>query len=231
MLRIAIDGACRRNGKPDCVSAGGVYVQDVNYNNTIRIHTAIACAERNSTNQRGELLALAKALQLIYASRDNAILITDSEYIFNAMTKSWCDRWANNGWKTVSGDAVKNADIWQIIHSRAKSIEESSREVTYYHIKGHCIPFGDVTAKKLLDEDGTARKLYDEVRKKFSAVMPKKYDVFAKAQALSKINNGYELPMEVFKEFVVMNTVVDAIATKYVDIADEGTDLQDNFVT
>ena len=26
MLVIAIDGACRRNGKPDCVSAGGVFI-------------------------------------------------------------------------------------------------------------------------------------------------------------------------------------------------------------
>ena len=225
MLRIAIDGACRRNGKPDCVSAGGVYIQDVNYNDSILRHTAIACAERDSTNQRGELLALAKALQIIYASRDNAIIVTDSEYIFNTMTKGWCDRWSNNGWKTVSGDDVKNADIWRTIHSRAKCIDEASREVTYYHIKGHCIPFGDVTARKLLDEDGTAEKLYDEVRKKFDAVMPKKCDVFVKAQALSKINNGYELPNEAFKEFVVMNTVVDAIATKYVDITDAGVDL------
>lgn len=220
MLRIAIDGACRRNGKPDCVSAGGVYAQRVNVYGLVLDHITLAMSEDCSTNQRGELMALSEALQLMLDINEAAIVITDSEYIFNAMTKGWCDRWSRNGWTTVSGDPVKNADIWQTIYMRAQRVEERGLEVTYYHIKGHCIPFGAVTADRLLTEDGTAEKLYYEVRKKFDAVMPKKYNVFAKAQALSKANNGYELPMETFKEFVVMNTVVDAIATGEVNEAD-----------
>ena len=86
MLRIAIDGACRRNGKPDCISAGGVYVQRLD-EGSIVCHSIAAISESESTNQRGELLALDRALTYIYNFGEEAIVITDSEYIFNAMTK------------------------------------------------------------------------------------------------------------------------------------------------
>ena len=76
MLVIAIDGACRRNGKPDCVSAGGVLV--VQDNETYR---TLCVSEKGSTNQRGEMLALLEALRYIYDTPGNdALIITDSEY-------------------------------------------------------------------------------------------------------------------------------------------------------
>lgn len=213
MLRIAIDGACRRNGKPDCISTGGIYVHKLNADGTIKCHYSFALTEEKSTNQRGELLALCRALQYIFDAQDDAIIITDSEYAFNAMTKEWTKRWNANGWKTASGDDVKNSDLWHKIHTVSEFISKSDKSVSYYHIKGHCIPFGAVTADRLLSEDGSGEKLYKEVQKKFDVVAPTKQDIFAKAQKLSEVNNGFELAPDIFKEFVVMNTVVDAIAS------------------
>ena len=213
MLRIAIDGACRRNGKPDCISSGGVYVHRLNADGTVQDHGLFALTEEKSTNQRGELLALHRALRYIFDMQDDAIIITDSEYIFNTMTKNWCDRWDSNGWKTASGEQVKNRDLWEKIYAVAKFLSDTGRDVSYYHIKGHCIPFGAVTADRLLSEDDTGEKLYKEVQKKFDAVASTKKDIFAKAQKLSEVNNGFELAPDIFKEFVVMNTVVDAIAS------------------
>jgi len=93
MLVISIDGACRRNGKPNCVSAGGVFI--MHYNNTLELtHTALKSNyELESTNQRGEMLALLTAIDYVYDSKQSAQVITDSEYLFNTMTKNWVGNW------------------------------------------------------------------------------------------------------------------------------------------
>ena len=220
MLQIAIDGACRRNGKPDCISAGGVFIKYVDKRGNG--FGLMAVSEYESTNQRGELLALYNALKVVLNECDDAQIITDSEYIFNAMTKNWCNRWANNGWITASGDDVKNRDLWELIYQAACGLEFVGVEVTYYHIKGHCIPFGAVTADRLLSKDDTGEMLYNEVHKKFNFVAPTKAGVLERAQKLSEVNNGYRLPDDIFKEFVVMNTVVDAIASTEVTNVDAG---------
>lgn len=215
MLRISIDGATRRNGKPNCVAAGGVFIQHIE-DGMIVMTNARSNYERASTNQRGELLALLTALDYVHAAKQEAHIITDSEYLFNAMTKNWCDRWVHNNWKTAAGEPVKNADLWFAIYQAVSKCEE----VSFYHIKGHVIPFGRVTADNLLEADQTGLGLYNEAYKKFGVVAPTKAKVIEAAQELSVKNNGFRLSDDLFKEFVVANVVADAIATKVVDAAD-----------
>lgn len=222
-IRIAIDGACRRNGKPDCVSAGGVFI--ARYENGSPVPTStttIAISEKNSTNQRGEMLALLEALKYVRCVGKNETtevqIITDSEYLFNAMTKCWYKSWMYSDWRTASGSQVKNYDLWQRI---IEVYEECSGcDIIFYHIKGHCISFGKVTANNWLNFDPSGRCLHYEVAKKFDLHKPNKQDTFDAAQELSERNNGFRLPSDIFKDFVVSNTVVDAIATKEVEEAD-----------
>ena len=215
MRLIAIDGACRRNGKPDCTSSGGVFIIADNHFETF------SAFEYGSTNQRGELLALLKALDYaVMVSDPETYIITDSEYIFNAMTKHWYVGWQNRGWTTASGDTVKNKDIWLEIAMLANKCVEFGLEIHFYHIKGHCIPFGKVTAENSLAHDPFGKDLYEKVSKKFDSCLPTKRDVFNAAQELSLRNNGFKLPENIFKKFVVANTIADAIATKVVDAAD-----------
>lgn len=220
MLRISIDGACRRNGKPDCVSSGAMFIQYFDDGGVIAESDLRATHEHTSTNQRGELHALILALKKVVDTNEDAQIITDSEYLFNAMTKCWHVRWAGNGFKTASGDDVKNADLWNEVARLDKMCSNAGLEVSYYHIKGHCIPFGRVTANKLLSEDATGSLLYREVAKKYDIIAPTKQDVLRHAQGLSIKNNGFELDEETLKDFVVSNVVVDAIATAEVDEAD-----------
>lgn len=211
MLRIAIDGACRRNGKPDCVSSGGIFVQK--YEDHKVVETSIkSVVEVNSTNQRGELNALILALDV--TGTEEAQIITDSEYIFNAMTKKWYVNWAANDWKTSSGETAKNEDLWRII------AEYNTDNIVFYHIKGHCIPFGAVTANKLLSTDPTGKTLFSELCKKFDAVAPTKQVVFKNAQALSLKNNGFYLDDDTFRQFVAMNHAADIVANEEVNAAD-----------
>ncbi len=221
MRVIAIDGACRRNGKPDCTSSGGVFVQVLNGWREYVTSEVLSTHEYASTNQRGELLALLLALDNACMAKDaDTFIITDSEYIFNAMTKAWFVRWYNNNWKTAAGESVKNSDIWLEIFMAMRRCEEADVLLHFYHIKGHCIPFGRVTADNLLARDPSGKLLLDEVHKKFSTCKSTKQDVFAAAQELSERNNGFKLPDEIFESFVVANVVADAIATKTVEAAD-----------
>lgn len=224
MLRIAIDGACRRNGKPDCVSSGGVFILHISEEGKATHCETRSVVEYESTNQRGELSALIEALKYIRASRvTEAQIVTDSEYLFNAMTKGWCTRWEINDWRTASGDAVKNKDLWERV---SNLVDTLSAEVTYYHIKGHVMSFGKVTARKLLEADDSGRLLYIELYKRYKSLF--REDVFddpfasnlRNAQDLSEKNNGFILPLKELRNFVVINAAADAIATKVVEAAD-----------
>ncbi len=221
MYVISIDGACRRNGKPDCVSSGGVFIQKFEADKCVDT-IALARIDLNSTNQRGEIKALATALEWIKNNCGYATpiqIITDSEYIFNTMTKEWFIGWESRGWLTASGEPVKNADLWRKVYDLHKMCSEYYG-VNYYHIKGHCISFGKVTANRLLDEDDSGSKLLQEIYKKYDASLATKQDTFESAQELSYRNNGFRLPDNIFRNFVVANTMADAIATKEVDAAD-----------
>lgn len=220
---IAIDGACRRNGKPDCTASGGLFVQAFDDDNQ-----PIGCCTRSifeygSTNQRGELLALLKALKIVWQNKYNDVtIITDSEYLFNSMTKQWYKSWQSGKWLTRDGNPVKNRDIWEQIAEYAEWLDGMGSDIIFLHIKGHCIPFGTVTATSSLTEDPTGKQLLDMVTKKYDGVAESKKALFEKASELSVKNNGFELAMNspVLKMLVVYNVMADAIATKAVEEAD-----------
>lgn len=221
-LRIAIDGACRRNGKPDCTASGGVFIMGIDDSGDIAGYAVKSTYEYGSTNQRGELSALLKALSVIYQRKCEAQIITDSEYLFNAMTKPWYKNWQSNGWMTRDASPVKNSDLWMKIADYANALERDGVEVTYYHVKGHCIPFGTVTANDLLKRDPSGQELYKCVRQQFDKFAPRKVDILKHATALCVKNNGFALDIDspILKDWVTANVVADAIATKVVDEAD-----------
>ena len=175
--------------------------------------------EVQSTNQRGELLALLTALDKIWLAKESAQVITDSEYLFNTMTKEWYNNWAKKGWITALGEPVKNKDIWlEIMHAYEKC-ESAGLEVTFYHIKGHTVSFGKVTAQKLLAADTSGFALYSAIADKVRTVQLKE-GMYDKICELSLKNNGFELEGPILQRFIVTNTVADAVATKCVEAAD-----------
>jgi ribonuclease HI len=219
---MAIDGACRRNGKPDCTASGGVFIKGINEDGVVTGYAAKSVYEYGSTNQRGELLALLMSLRVVYRRQCEAHIVTDSEYLFNAMTKQWYKNWQHNSWLTRDGSEVKNRDIWVQIAEYANMLERDEIEVVFYHIKGHVIPFGAVTARNALVDDSTGEKLHKLVCDKYDAIAPTKVEAFKYASDLSVKNNGFplELSSPILREWVTANVVADAIATKAVDEAD-----------
>lgn len=211
-LKIAIDGACRNNGKPNCKSAGGVFIRHMDGNVPVKYFTIDVC-ELNSTSQRGELLALQEALEYVKMTGLVAQIVTDSEYMFNTITRAWYRSWQSCGWKTSRGDEVKNQDIWKAIVGILDELEQRGIEVLMHHIKGHILSIGKVTGTNLFIEDMTGEKIYNAACKAYDEKLPKLADKIGYAQEVSAKNNGYEFNEEIMRDFAVANTVADIIAT------------------
>lgn len=215
MRIIAIDGACYHNGKPDsyCVGACLVFKADPAVKGADLLH--ITDAEEGGTNQRGELLGLFSALSYIALDdKEDWLIITDSEYILNAMRNEWTNNWVSNNWTTATGEPVKNRDLWEHIHALANEVQ---CEISYQHIKGHVVPFGEVTRRNMLNEDETGETLLYAVAEKFDAVYPTNGTRIEEAQKCSERNNYCRLPYDTLRLFVSLNTVADAMASQIVD--------------
>lgn len=67
---------------------------------------------KNTTNNVMEMTAIIKALEVcLTRGHTNASLYTDSNYVKQGITK-WIHNWKRNGWKTSTGDPVKNKELW-----------------------------------------------------------------------------------------------------------------------
>lgn len=217
MIIVGIDGACRRNGKPDCLSAGAVVMRNA--------HTGfqkyLTCFERNSTNQRGELLALCLALSSItHFKNKEVIVVTDSEYIFKAMTKGWIASWESKGWVTASGNPVKNKDLWLDISNLRHTVEHLDYDVSFYHVKGHTISIGKATGKKLVEMDNMGYQLYNEVLKKVETFVESEDPKYTHALEVFHKNLDFTPPMDTFKLLLSINNTADIIAGHAADEAD-----------
>ena len=101
-FKIYTDGACSGNPGP---GGWGAVIFD-NDNN----QTNISGKEKNTTNNRMEILAAIMALKKI-KSNSQITIYTDSTYVKNGITE-WMFKWKKNDWKTASKKPVKNKDLW-----------------------------------------------------------------------------------------------------------------------
>lgn len=216
MFIAAIDGACKNNGKPNCISSSAAFIT----NSTTKAdkveteHLLYSTYELHSSSQRGELKALIGALQIATnhgVETDDIYIITDSEYIYNALTKGWLTNWANKGWVTASGAPVKNKDLWVTIRRLLERLE--NKNVLAYHIKGHVIPFGKAGASVLIERDSSLKALHEGCRNKVYAEQYDRAEKIAKAKKTFEKNHGYEPKGAFLLDFIALNMVADLYAT------------------
>ena len=124
-ITIYTDGACKNNGKKNAIAGIGVYSENV-YNISEKI-------KGRQTNQRAELYAILKALELTKIDDYSIVYIyTDSLYSINCITK-WIYGWINNGWLDKKKKPVKNKDIIQPIYN----IYKKYSNIRFIHIEAH----------------------------------------------------------------------------------------------
>ena len=101
MIKIYTDGSCIGNpGK-------GGWAAIIIRNDESK---EISGSERNTTNNRMELLAPINALKEMKRNEQIEIY-TDSQYVKLGIT-DWINKWVLNNWKTSKKEDVKNKDLW-----------------------------------------------------------------------------------------------------------------------
>ena len=120
--KIYTDGACSGNPGPGGWGAV-IFDQEDNQKN-------ISGSEKDTTNNRMELLAAIMALKKIKANSEITIY-TDSIYVKNGITE-WIIKWKDNGWKNSNKKLVKNKDLWVKLDNLCQK-----NEICWKWVKGH----------------------------------------------------------------------------------------------
>ena len=119
---IYTDGACSGNPGP------GGWAAILSYKG---IEKEISGYEESTTNNRMELMAPIKALEML-KEPCMVKIYTDSAYLFNAFDKGWIKKWQQCNWKTSDKQPVANQDLWK------RLIELSSiHKIQWIKTKGH----------------------------------------------------------------------------------------------
>ena len=124
VVTAACDGACRGNPGP-----GGWGCLLRYSDGTVE---ELGGFEAHTTNNRMELsacLALLKRLKELPKDPGFAIR-TDSKYLIDGYSR-WLPGWKRKGWRTASGGAVLNRDLWEELDAARLP------DVALEHVKGH----------------------------------------------------------------------------------------------
>ena len=210
-MLIGTDGACKWGGTPECVSCGVAFIQTdeaVLYKSRV---------EDSSTSQRGELNGLICALE--YAaenikpqSNESVIIITDSEYLHNAVMKEWYDKWQQNDWIGSTGQRVKNVDKWVEIANLIDTLRNIGSEVYVQWTKGHLISgLTPAVVKRIVNSDPTGIMLYSQIQA--IANRPSEHDRIVSDFNKHRTAQGVDaLPDDVAIDWVTMNVTADLLA-------------------
>ncbi len=138
---IYTDGGCR--GNPG-LGGWGVWLRYGDHEKKLK------GSEQDTTNNRMELTAAIKALEVIKSSKIPIDLYTDSKYVMSGINE-WISNWKARDWRTANKKPVKNVDLWK----RLDQMNEK-HTVTWYWVKGHSGDFGnemaDLLANQAMDE-------------------------------------------------------------------------------
>jgi ribonuclease HI len=90
-------------------------------------------AERETTNNRMELLAAIRGLESL--KRPTTVeLVTDSEYVGRGI-RDWLAKWKAQGWRRREGGRlvpVKNEELWRRLDAQL-----ARHRVKFTHVRGH----------------------------------------------------------------------------------------------
>ena len=120
MIKVYTDGACK--GNP---GDGGWGALIINGSENKELYGG----DKNTTNNRMELMAVIMAIESIEMIQDVTIF-TDSTYVHNGISE-WIINWKRNGWKSSNKQPVKNQDLWVRLDSL------NSEQITWQWVKGH----------------------------------------------------------------------------------------------
>ena len=141
-LKVYTDGSSRANGQAGARAGFGVFFglgDPRNVSEPLR--------GEPQTNQRAELTAIQRALEVAPKERDVQI-VTDSQYSINCVEK-WASGWKQKGWVTATGEPVKNRDLVQAILDLVEARKRAGAVTKFLWVKGHSKDAGNTAADRL----------------------------------------------------------------------------------
>jgi len=136
-ITIHTDGACSGNPGP---GGWGAILEWNGHRKELK------GGEADTTNNRMEMMAAIQALEALKKADRSVILITDSVYLRDGITK-WIHGWKKRGWKTADKKPVKNVDLWQRLDELTRS-----HTIDWRWVKGHAGDPGNERADELARE-------------------------------------------------------------------------------
>lgn len=121
MIKIYTDGSCLNN------PGNGGWAAIINNNGKI---SKISGAEKNTTNNKMELMAPINALKKI-DKKNNVEIYIDSKYVKLGITE-WIHKWMDNNWQTSKKEDVKNKNLWLKLYELNKLFK-----IKWIWIKAH----------------------------------------------------------------------------------------------
>lgn len=119
---IYTDGACSGNPGP------GGWGSILMYNGNKK---ELSGGNKDTTNNIMEITAVLEALKALKFPCE-VDLYSDSAYVVNSFNQGWIYNWLKKGWKTASGESVKNRELWEELYNLTKI-----HKVTFHKVKGH----------------------------------------------------------------------------------------------
>lgn len=124
---IYTDGACRGNPGP----GGWAFAL---FTELSGVPVTCSGSAEDATNNMMELEAVVHGISHAHArisTECDIEIITDSKYVADGASK-WLNGWIRKGWKTSTGEDVKNQKLWQDITSF-----QLEHRITWTWVRGH----------------------------------------------------------------------------------------------
>ena len=127
MIELYCDGACSGNPGP----GGWAFLIKADFLGLVDYYIESGYSGKQTTNNRMEIQACIEGLGEVYAQQakynklgeDDILVITDSQYVINTMTKGW----ARN----------KNKELWDELDSTINVLESTGSKISWKWVKGH----------------------------------------------------------------------------------------------
>jgi len=137
-VQIYTDGACKGNPGP---GGWGAWLK---WGATEK---ELFGGELNTTNNRMELQAVIEGLGALKRPC-KVTLYLDSQYVRMGITE-WIRGWKVKGWRTSTGQPVKNVELWQQVD---KLVSQGGHQIEWRWVKGHAGDPGNERADALANK-------------------------------------------------------------------------------
>jgi ribonuclease HI len=137
-VQIYTDGACKGNPGP---GGWGAWLKSG------ETEKELFGGELNTTNNRMELQAVIEGLGALKRPC-KVTLYLDSQYVRMGITE-WIRGWKVKGWRTSTGQPVKNVELWQQVD---KLVSQGGHQIEWRWVKGHAGDPGNERADALANK-------------------------------------------------------------------------------